>query len=130
MSARNDLLECYQQWRRWTEAEGDAIKRSDWTLVARCQQNKSQLKPVIVRFTEQTHVECKALGLDLDVLDREVRAVIRDLIVLETRNAGVLADQREVNKDHRAELDRSERNLQRVKHSYRPVATVAWESYS
>ena len=130
MSAKSDLFGTYDAWREWTEAESDAIRQSDWPLVTRCQQTKQLLQSRIVSLTEEAEAESSLMGRDFSEVQREIRAVIQELILLETRNDEYMAEQCHAARTRGAELERAARNLQRVKGSYAPSTSPAGHLYS
>ena len=63
-------------------------------------------------------------------VQRDVRAVVRLLMDLETRNGELLAGQRRGAETKMAGLEGAHRTLQRVHRSYAPEQPAAWHSYS
>lgn len=55
---------------------------------------------------------------------------MQELILLEIRNAEILAEKRHAAERERAELDRSSQNLRLVQRSYGRPLDSAWQSYS
>jgi hypothetical protein len=130
MSACLTLLELYQEWRKWTEAEGEAISENDWPKVKRCQAAKGELQPRILQKTEEAQLECARDGIDRRAFDKQVRSRVNELIYLETRNGEFLAEQKQRANAEFAALERSTRNLPRIHKQYARGAAAAWESYS
>ena len=62
--------------------------------------------------------------------ERAMRFAVGELITLENRNGGILAQQREALLAQKAELERSHCNLRRLRTSYAPVRRAAWSSFS
>ena len=118
MSVRSELFEAYQQWRKLSVAEGEAIQNSDWTQVSACQGEKKQLQSTITRLTAASQYECAAHGNDLNELQTAVRAVIADLIIMESRNGEILAAKRQTVEAKRIDLRSTRLNLNRVRNSY------------
>lgn len=129
MSARNELLAAYSQWRQWTEAEGEAIAAANWQRAGECQNAKKLLGSLIIGCTQTAQAESEREGSDWAEVQRELRPVVELLITLETRNGEVLATQRRAAEEQRAQLESTRRNLRRVR-SYAPAREMAWESYS
>jgi len=129
MSAKDRLFDTYAEWRRWTEEEGDAIRQSDWPKVHSCQRAKLQLQPRIMKFTDDARTETVGTGTRWEDIEKDLRREVASLIQLETRNGQVLDTVRRLAQAEQAELDRSRRQLQRVR-SYAPVRTSVWSSYS
>lgn len=130
MSACTTLLDLYQDWRRWTEAEGEAILEGNWGQVKRCQAAKSELKPRILQQTEAAQAECAETGIDRRSFDKQVRSRVNELIYLETRNGEFLAQQRREAEAEMAALERSRRNITKIHRQYSSGPGMAWESYS
>ena len=129
MSAKDRLFDTYAEWRRWTEEEGDAIRQSDWPKVHSCQRAKLELQPRIMKFTDDARTETVGTGTRWEDIEKDLRREVASLIQLETRNGPVLDTVRRLAQAEQAELDRSRRQLQRVR-SYAPVRTSVWSSYS
>ncbi len=129
MSAKDRLFDTYAEWRRWTEEEGDAIRQSDWPKVHSCQRAKLELQPRIMKFTDDARTETVGTGTRWEDIEKDLRREVASLIQLETRNGQVLDTVRRLAQAEQAELERSRRQLQRVR-SYAPVRTSVWSSYS
>jgi hypothetical protein len=129
MSAKDRLFDTYAEWRRWTEEEGDAIRQSDWPKVHSCQRAKLELQPRIMKFTDDARTETVGTGTRWEDIEKDLRREVASLIQMETRNGQVLDTVRRLAQAEQAELDRSRRQLQRVR-SYAPVRTSVWSSYS
>ena len=129
MSAKDRLFDTYAEWRRWTEEEGDAIRQSDWPKVHSCQRAKLELQPRILKFTDDARTETVGTGTRWEDIEKDLRREVASLIQMETRNGQVLDTVRRLAQAEQAELDRSRRQLQRVR-SYAPVRTSVWSSYS
>jgi hypothetical protein len=130
MSACATLLELYQEWRKWTEAEGEALLANDWRQVNRCHAAKSDLQPRILKHTEEAQTECIRDGIDRKSFEKQVRSRVNELIYLETRNGEILAEQKRLTELEHSELERSSRNLPKIQRRYAAGAAAAWESYS
>ena len=79
MSACSTLLELYQEWRKWTDAEGEAILENDWPKVKRCQAAKAELQPHILQQTEKAQATSldavtNSLNNGKSVLDTTIQA--------------------------------------------------------
>ncbi|HTI69010.1 MAG TPA: hypothetical protein VMF06_03545 [Candidatus Limnocylindria bacterium] len=130
MSAKDRLFAAYDQWRQWSEKEGQAIQASDWPVVRDCQRAKLELQPQILRFTETSRTEHLQTGGDWKGTEREVRRQVSELIALEMRNETWLHEVRERAESQLTECSRSRRSLRQVHRSYVPPAAPAWASYS
>ena len=121
MNPVGELEALYEQWRRLTEGERQAIEAATWSQVEQYQAAKSRLQPRITEVTQR---------LDTSVLEREFRPVIDELIRLERRNSALLQRQRNAAERQRLELDRTSRNLRQIHKSYVPPVRTHWHSYS
>jgi hypothetical protein len=130
MSACATLLASYQEWRKCTHAEGEAILEGDWPAVKRCQATKAELQPRILKETLDAQQECERDGINRPAFDRQVRSLVNELIFLETRNGEMLAEQNRALREEHDALQRSGRNLNRIHKQYRSGSATAWESYS
>ena len=130
MEAHTQLRALYQEWRELSEREAEAIQTAFWSKVTKCQEAKKELQRRIVSITEVMQSEIATLGLSQSVVDDEMRRIVDELILLESRNGDLLADQRERGKKEESELERSSRNLRQVHRAYAGQQTAAWQSYS
>jgi hypothetical protein len=126
MTSREELISSYAAWRRWTEKEGEAIARADWTAVAECQQAKRPLQPEILRLTQAVAAEAPRDGTGRE----EIRAILADLIALEEGNDRALKRERARQERRQAELNVAGCNLGRVQRSYVQPLASGWHSYS
>lgn len=130
MSARNELLDLYSQWRTWTDAEADAIRAAAWPQVNRCQNAKLRLQERILSATEQWHLEARLGGARETGVDPQVRRIVDELILLELRNGELVDSARRRARQQEDELDRSRRNLRQLQRAYAPSREALWQSYS
>lgn len=130
MSACATLLELYQEWRKWTELEGEAILANDWRQVGHCHTAKEDLQPRLLKQTEDAQAECARDGIDRKSFEKQVRSRVNELIYLETRNGEMLAEQKRLAHLESDALERSSRNLPKIQRRYAPGPAAAWESYS
>lgn len=130
MSAHQCLAALYADWRRLTEAEGEAISRAAWSRVADCQRAKAELRSRILAAT--TEWEAQRSSLDPAGAEEEprLRALVAELISLESRNQQRLANQYEQARLSQAVLDRASSNLRQIRRAYAPSPRLAWQSYS
>jgi hypothetical protein len=130
MDTSADLMSVLAEWRRLTERETQAILNDDWKNVAEQQQRKAQLREAINRAREwagaarATGERAGSGGGD------KLKAVVAELVALETRNRDVLSAKRQ---GWQAELERvnvAVRNLRGVRRTYGGVHSHRWHSYS
>jgi hypothetical protein len=130
MRARQQLAEAYDSWEQWTRREGVAIREGNWGRVRECQSAKLELQGRIPGLVAAANAACVAAGLDPQVFEPHHRRIVNDLVALEIRNAGLLADRCQAATAQLAELDHAGRNLKRVQKYYGQPSRVAWHSYS
>lgn len=130
MNAREQLFAAYGDWRDWTEREGDAIRAQLWTEVERCQNAKAELQRRILAFTDAAQAASRLSGLDWSSVQREISAVVAQLISMEHVNSDCLALQRSQAEEQHSDLCQAHRNLRRVHVSYGAAASSQWHSYS
>lgn len=130
MSADRDLHGSYREWRRLAEAEGEAIRAGNWMLVFDCQNVLRQLQPRIVRQTEAAHREWVNLGLDSEVMENNLNAVIHSLIELECRNRSLIDARQRLAREELAKLEQASLTLRRIQRSYLPPNSARWISFS
>lgn len=120
------LLELYQQWKSLTEREGAAIHASDWVEVRRCQKQKQQLQPEIIRVTGLTKTS-PGTGSQFNA---RIRECINELIQLESANNVTLEKRLESARKEKDGLDLTSHRLRQVHKSYVPSTGNAWNQYS
>lgn len=130
MSARTDLLDLYQEWRTWTDAEAQAIRAGAWNQVNRCQDAKTRLQERILFATEQWQTEARLDRDHVREIDPQLRRVVDELILLELRNGELVEEKRREARRDRQELETSTRNLAALRRSYAPSRQALWQTYS
>jgi hypothetical protein len=129
MSAHDDLLDLYEQWRTWSETEGEAIKAGAWPQVAQCQDAKLKLQSRILTATEVWQSEDPKRRQE-GTVDPQVRRVVGELILLEVRNSEWVSEQRRQANRERDQLHQSRRNLRHIQKAYAASPGARWQSYS
>lgn len=130
MSAETALRQAYQEWRRFAESEGEAIRTRNWTLLSACQDALRLLQPRILSCTDTARAEWSRLGLDPKVREGSLRPVVSELVELERRNCALLTEAREATQVQLDELAQTSRTLRRVQRSYGPTRPAVWTSFS
>jgi hypothetical protein len=130
MSAEKALLEAYEEWHRLTEAEGKAIRLRDWNFLLDCQKVIQKLQPSITQLTHAARAEWQALGADSAAREKEIRALVLELIRMGERNKSELAFARETAGSEREQLEQASQNLKRLQQSYGAARPAAWTSFS
>lgn len=123
MSAPAVLIQWFSEWRRLTDAEGEAIAAAAWGTLLDVQSTKARLQVDILAW-EREHAP-QAVR-DFPVL----RPLLGEIIGLEARNRDRLARLNHEARAERDSLDRSRRDLRRLQGCFAAPATPAWESYS
>ena len=125
MNALDELAALYQQWRRLTESEGQAMRAVAWPQVEQCQAAKLALQPRISEVSS---------GLDPILHEQRFRPVVEELMQLERRNRELLQTQRQIAQMQKDELDHAGRNLRQLHQSYVPADAphrrAQWQSWS
>jgi hypothetical protein len=130
MSAEHELNQAYREWRRLAETEGEAIRAGNWVLVADCQKALQQLQPRIQLHTREAQNEWTRLGLDRTAKDEHFRAMISELIQIESRNHELLRNMEQIARAQIGQLEQAGRMLRRVQQFYAPSRPAGWTSYS
>ena len=126
MSARQDITDLLEQWRRLTEAEGEAIRTGAWLSVKELQAAKAELQRDMNSAMEKWKRENPGAAPAKHPFRREVDR----LISLEMRNSELLAAQHERVQRERASSDRALLTLRRVQRSYAQKPETGWDCYS
>jgi hypothetical protein len=126
MSARQDITNLLEQWRRLTEAEGEAIRTGAWPSVKELQGAKAGLQRDINAAMEKWKRENPGAAPWKHPFRREVDR----LISLEVRNSELLAQQQQRLQLEKASSDRALLTLRRVQGSYAQKPETGWNSYS
>lgn len=130
MSAEESLFQAYSEWHRLAEAGGKAIRRRNWNFLLECQQALKKIQPLLTRLAGEARAEWKYSGADLPAKEKNIHAVVLELIELEQRNQALLKTARAAAQTKRAELEQAGRNLKRLQHSYVFARPAAWISFS
>jgi hypothetical protein len=130
MSAQENLVSLYQQWKKWTEDEGSAIQAGTWPQVSLCQNAKSNLQQEIIVQSEALNAEIDTGGLDRPLIESQLRGHIAELIRLELRNGDLLAAQGKNLRTRTQELNRNSHSLRQVHRAYCSAPPIHWHSYS
>lgn len=129
MHTQYDLIELYSQWRRLTEAEGEAINQGRWQDVDHQQALKQELKDRILLATENWQSDYP-VRLTQAEYDRRFRAIISELIVMESANHATLCARREALQQERGRAGQTLQNLRGLNRTYGRQQQTCWHSYS
>jgi hypothetical protein len=130
MNASDELQNAYQEWRRLAKAEGDAIRDSNWSLVADCQNAMQRVQAQILRYSDEARSEWARLGAEGAVREKSVRALVTELIDIERRNNTLLDTVRQAAQAQLGELKQAGHTLRQVQRSYAPARPPVWTSFS
>ncbi len=130
MSAENDLLEAYREWRRLAEAEREAIKASNWSMLSAFQKALENIYGRISELSMAAREEWAESSCDRAAKEKSLQATIRELLVLGRGNQALLNVIREAAQVRLEQLNQAGLNLQRIKHSYGFTPPAAWNSFS
>ena len=64
MSAESDLREAYREWRRLAQAEGQAIRAANWSLLSACQKALALLREHITTLLPKVQQEWTEAQVD------------------------------------------------------------------
>lgn len=128
MSAKEEIVEFYEEWRTLSREEATAIQEDEWTRVHQCQSRKSALQKLIIQRTPV--MEQELCNEDADAAQREIRTVIADLISMERNNGELIAERRRDMSAEKEGLETSSRKISRIKKAYASKPQTAWFSYS
>lgn len=130
MSSTAKLLEAYASWRQFTESESASLRASDWEAVAKCQEAKALLQPVILELSEKAQAELDSPDLQVKEAARQIRIALAELLALEEANRQFLGARIEDLASQKGELNRTQQLMTRVHRSYSQPAPPNWHSYS
>jgi hypothetical protein len=130
MNAEKELLAAYGEWRRLSRAAGQAIRSRRWNFLLECQAVLKKLQPRITQLTREVRAGWQRSAADFAAKEKNLNALILQLITLSEQNRSLLATARATAKLQRVELEQSGRNLKRLEHSYVAHRPVAWTSFS
>jgi len=130
MTADATLLEAYQDWRRLSELEGEAIRTKDWTLMWDCQKRLADLQPRIVRLTSGARAEWQQAGADIAQKEKNLRQIVSGLVELEMQNSSSLTAAKEMVRAKLDQMETARNNLKRVHRSYSTPHPAVWNSFS
>lgn len=130
MSPREHLFSLYEQWRRLSLAEGDAIQQGDWLEVRRCQNAKQTLQERIVAATDALRTDPLGRAADAGETESAIRTVVSRLMELESLNSRRLADQRARGEAEQSGAERATQSLRQVSRAYGLPRASGWQNYS
>jgi len=130
MTAAQDLTEAYQEWRRLAEAEGEAIRLCNWSLVAACQTALQNLQERITRLSPAARDEWAKRGPRGIAERKTLNAAVRELIQLQRRNQTLLNAICNRTRAKLEELNQAGRTLKQLRNSYGAAQSAGWSSFS
>jgi hypothetical protein len=126
MGARHDIGSLLEQWRRLTEAEGEAIQATAWATLKEIHTVKVELQKDLTAAIQKW---TKAHP-DVASSKNPFQAEVSRLISLEARNGEYLAAQYQKAAQNRKMSERALSTLRKVKQSYVRKTETGWDSYS
>lgn len=114
MGSQNRLASLYEEWRLMSEAEGEAIRTSEWQQVHLYQNTKAELQAKIVDATQ----ELNATTFSAEEIRQQFQPVLEHLISLEIRNNDLLGNERSQLESERDQLGKNQHNLRQIKSAY------------
>jgi len=111
-------------------AVGRAIRLRNWNFLRECQEVIQNLQPQITRLTQEARAEWRQSGTNLATKERELNAIISELIELGRRNRSLLQAARQAVQPERERLEQAGQNLRRLQQSYTVARPAAWTSFS
>jgi hypothetical protein len=130
MSAEQALLNAFSEWHRLAKAEGSAIRMRNWNFLLECQRTLKKFQPLITQLTFAARSEWKNSGADFSAKEKNIHAVVSELIELGQRNQTLLKAAREAAQAKCEQLAEAGRNLKRLQLSYVSARASAWTSFS
>ena len=125
-----DLKLALTEWRRLTDAEGQAIRAGNWMLVAECQNALAKLRSRIDRLSPSDTPATPQSGTKPLRLSPDLRGSILELIELQRQNLASLQERRRRLSEHVENLTSAGRNLRSIQRSYSTRAAGSFSSYS
>jgi hypothetical protein len=121
MSARQEMAELLEHWRKLTLAEAGAIQSAAWPALREIQAAKAILQKRVAQVGEKTPAGPGRHPFHTELLR---------LISLETRNSELLAAQLRRAGTERETLNEAARKLRQVHRSYASKPEGVWNCYS
>lgn len=123
MSAQTELQGLYEKWIQLTREEGVAIQAADWQKAGKIQSDKADLQKQINR-AHDTFARLNSANKGISPFNSNIGC----LISLENQNAEYLKLQHRRLQTERMEMERSHKNLHRIRNSYAAsIPTADWQ---
>jgi hypothetical protein len=130
MSAERELREAYREWRRLAQAEGEAIRAANWSLLSACQKALSLLREQITSLLPKVQQEWTEAQVDKAARQEEINQIIRGLIEIARRNQILLRGLREAAQAKLLTLNEAGKKLKQLRRSYGQTSLSTWQSFS
>jgi len=130
MSAESDLREAYREWRRLAQAEGEAIRAANWSLLSACQKALGLLREQITGLLPRVQQEWTEAQVDKAARQEEINQILRGLIEIARRNQILLSGMREAARVKLETLGEAAKNLKQLRRSYGQTSLSTWQSFS
>jgi predicted RNase H-like nuclease (RuvC/YqgF family) len=115
MNAERELFHAYAEWRRLAEAETTAIQSHNWSLLADCQHAIEDFQKHVSRLTLEAREEWRRKGENLPAKEKQIQALVGELIELTRQNHALLAAARKIAQFRLGELREAGLNLKRLR---------------
>jgi len=129
MELVEELWRAYGNWKRLTEQEAAAIRKSQWPEVRRAQLEKRALQSEIIHLTEQIDVQPGAGSHQVEFQTR-LRKIVNELILLETQNNLRVQHCIESAEEQRRSFEATSCRLRRIQSRYVPSCGAVWNNLS
>jgi hypothetical protein len=130
MSAEKALREAYREWQRLAQAEGEAIRAANWSLLFACQKALQLLRERITSLLPAVHQEWAETKIDPAQRREELYGIIHRLIDITRHNKIMLQGMREAAQVKLKSLDGARKQLRQLRSSYGQTTVNTWQSFS
>ena len=130
MSAEQALREAYREWQRLAEAEGEAIRAANWSLLFACQKTLQLLRERITGLLPKVHQEWAETPADRVKRREELLAMVHRLIDKTRQNQTLLRGMREAAQVKIKNLGEARNKLKQLRGSYAQTTVSTWHSFS
>jgi hypothetical protein len=126
--AENAVLKALGEWRRLVEAEGQAILTRNWRALRDCHLSLQELQGDLSVQTQAARQIWRQLGPEGQKRHETFRSIILELTDLHHRNKAWLGSRKEQVARQINQLDSTNSNLRRIRHSYASSGQAEWSS--
>jgi hypothetical protein len=130
LNAERDLFEACREWRRLAEAEGEAIRTSNWGLCAACQKSLQHLRERMSALMPAVRAEWRQSGSECAARMQAFDDTVHQLIKLERRNHTLVKAVREATHNKLQQINQTRIKLRRLRQAYGFAHGPAVHSFS